>query len=141
MRNKRLLVIVGACLAVSAMGALQLKQILKVGGMVALVNTFGKDINKGFNKLQGSVDTKRFATKVVPIISIGINRSSAVGAAQVMGPPAAVEQVVAVAQPEAELLGKEVRLRAMIPVSSKDVIKEIRRVDGVGVSGVVDIKL
>jgi hypothetical protein len=50
-----------------------------------------------------------------------------------------VEKVNAVASPEINFLG-EVRLRALIPVSSKDVTK-IRNVEGVGVSGIVDLKL
>ena len=29
----------------------------------------------------------------------------------------------------------------MIPIESKDVIRDIRRVEGVGVSGIVDLKL
>jgi hypothetical protein len=77
----------------------------------------------------------------VPILTIGINASSAIGAAQITGPAAKVDQVQAVAQPEADLFGREIRIKALIPVSSQDVIKDIRRVEGVGVSGIVDLKL
>lgn len=131
----------GLALGATAFGATQLKQILKVGGTAALINTFGKDINKGMNKLMDHQDTKVNATKVVPIITIALGRSNSVGAAQVMGTPEAIKKVVAVASPEAEFLGKEVRLRGLIPVSSKDVIQNIRKVDGVAVSGIVEIKL
>lgn len=140
-RKKHIFILLGAVLATTALGGAQLREILKVGGVAAVVSAFGKEINKGINKLQNHEDSKKIATKVVPILSIGINRSSAIGAAQVMGPPELVKKVTAVAQPEAEILGKEVRLRALIPVSSKDVLKDIRRVDGVGVSGIVDLKL
>lgn len=57
-----------------------------------------------------------------------------------MGPPSLLDKVVAVAQPEASLLGT-VRVKALIPVSSKDVLKGIRVVEGVHVTGIVDIKL
>ena len=80
-------------------------------------------------------------TKVVPILSVGIGRSSAIGAAQVMGAPSQVDKVVAVAQPEADLFGRTVRIRGLIPVSSKDVVKDIKTVDGVGITGLVDIRL
>jgi hypothetical protein len=47
-----------------------------------------------------------------------------------------------VASPEAEFLG-EVRIRALIPVDSVNITnpKEIQGVPGVGVSGIVDLKL
>ncbi len=138
MRVHKKFIVVGSLLAIAAVATPQLKQILKVGGMVGIVSAFGKDINKAFDKLHGKAEG--VTTKTVVIISVGINRSSAVGIAQVMGPKSKVDQVVAVAQPEAELLGKEVRIRALIPVASKDVTN-IRRVDGVGVSGIVDLKL
>lgn len=139
MRNfKKVLFVSGAVLALSALAVPQLKQILKVGGVVGIVSAFGKDINKAFDKLQGK--TEGVSTKTVVILSVGINRSSAIGIAQVMGPKSKVDQVVAVAQPEAELFGKEVRIRALIPVASKE-LTNIRRVDGVGVSGIVDLKL
>ena len=57
-----------------------------------------------------------------------------------MGTKDRVEQVKAVAQIEGEFLG-EFRIRALIPVSTKDVVKDVRRVEGVGVSGILDLKL
>ena len=133
----------GVVLSFAALAAAQfsLKNIIKVGGIIAVVNTFGKDINKGINKIASHTDSVKLATKVVPILSIGVGKSSAIGIAQVMGPPDAVARTVAVAQPEADLLGREVRIRALIPVASKDITKGISRVDGVGVSGIVDLKL
>lgn len=144
MKNKKLFAAF-ALVAVSSFALGQfggdLGRIIKVGGMALLVQTFGKDMNNGLNKLTGHKDTAKVKTKVVTILSVGIGRGNAVGAAQVMGPPDKVDKVVALAQPEADLFGKEVRIRALIPVSSKDVTKELRIVDGVGVSGIVDIKL
>lgn len=141
MPKNRVILVVAGVLAISALAAPQLKQILKLGGTVALVNTFGKDMNKGLNKLMNHEDTKTLVTKVVPILTVGVNRSSSVGAAQVMGPPDAIKKVVGVASPEAEFLGKEVRLRGLIPVSSKNVVEDIKKVDGVAVSGIVELKL
>lgn len=140
MKTRKILLVVGAALAVGTLGYTQLDKIIKVGGAVAVVNTFGKDINKAVNKLTGHKDTATMKTKVVTILSVGVNQSSAIGAAQVMGPPDRLDRVVAVAQPEASFLGT-VRIKALIPVSSKDVLKGIRIVEGVHVTGIVDIKL
>lgn len=140
MRNKALVSVVGV-LALAAVAAAQLEQIFKIGGVVAVVSAFGKDMNKGINSLTKHKDSASVKTKVVPILSVGIGRSSAIGAAQVMGAPSQVDKVVAVAQPEADLFGRTVRIRGLIPVSSKDVVKDIKTVDGVGITGLVDIRL
>ena len=144
MKNKKLL-LAFSLVAVSsfALGQLggDLGKIIKIGGMALLVQQFGKDMNSGLNKLTGHKDSTKVKTKVVTILSVGIGRGNAIGAAQVMGPPALIDKVVAVAQPEADLFGKEVRLKALIPVSDKNVSKTLHIVDGVGVSGIVDIRL
>jgi hypothetical protein len=59
-----------------------------------------------------------------------------------MGTKANVQKVQAVASPEVSMFG-EINLRAMVPVDSMDVTdaKNIKAVDGVGVSGIVDLKL
>jgi hypothetical protein len=119
----------------------QIAQVIKVIGVGAAVKQFAPEINRAVNRLSKHKDTNQQFTKVVPIISIGLGKSSAIGAAQVIGTRAQVQKVEAVAQPEADLFGREIRIRALIPVSSKDVIKNIRKVDGVGISGIVDLKL
>jgi len=119
----------------------QLKEVLKVLGVGAAVKQFAPQIDRAINGLSKYKAPPGTKTKVVPILTIGINASSAIGAAQVTGPAAKVDQVQAVAQPEADLFGREIRIKALIPVSSQDVIKNIRRVEGVGVSGIVDLKL
>lgn len=141
MNRKKLLLALLGTFALGGIAATQLDQLIKIGGVAAVVNNFGKDMNKGINGLTGHRDTSRMKTKVVTILSVGLGRSSAIGAAQVMGPPSLVDKVAAVAQPEADLLGGTIRLKALIPVSSKDVIKSIRKVDGVAVTGIIDIKL
>lgn len=119
----------------------QVREVLKVLGVGAAVKQFGPQINSAINGLTKHKDTAQATTKVVPILSIGIGKSSAVGAAQVTGPRDKVTLVEAVAQPEMDLFGKEIRIRALVPVSSKDVTSGIKRVEGVGISGIVDLKL
>lgn len=139
-RNRFAVILVITAL-ISSVATAQLEQIIKIGGIGLLVQRFGGDINRGMNALTKHKDTPQDSTKVVPILSIGIGKSSAIGAAQVMGPKAQVDKVKALAQPETELFGKEVRIRGLIPVSSTDVTRRIDRVKGVGVSGIVDIRL
>lgn len=141
MKNKKAWLVAAGVLALSALGATQIKQVIKIIGVGAAVKQFGPEINRGINKLANHKDTSTRTTKVVPIISAGINSRQAIGAAQVMGPKSLVDKVQAVAQLEQDLFGREVKIRAMIPVESQDVVKNIRKVDGVGVSGIVDLKL
>ena len=122
MKNRKLLLSVTAFLAFGTLGYTQLDKIIKVGGVVLAVNTFGKDMNKGINKLTGHKDTEQSMTKIVTILSVGINQSNALGAAHVRGPSSKLDKVVAVAQPEANLMAKG-RLNALLPVSNKYVHK------------------
>lgn len=114
--------------------------ILKGAGIVLLVDQFGGQLNGFINKITlnkgvGVADQ----TKVVPIISIG--QSGYVGAAQVSGPALQVERVKAVAQLEGNFSGKTFRVKALVPVESKNITQDIKRVSGVGVSAVIDVKL
>lgn len=144
LRNKVLLVAAGA-LALTAIGATQFKgsigMLIKTVGIGAAVKQFGPEINRSINKLADHTDTTTRTTKVVPILSASINGRKGIGAAQVMGPKSLVDKVQAVAQLDQDVLGGEVKIRVMIPVESQDVVKNIRKVDGVGVSGIVDLKL
>ncbi len=134
-------VLVGlALLAVVPLAAPQFKAILKVVGVGAAVKQFGPQINTALNKLSSHKDSVKVKTKVVPIISAGVASRQAIGAAQVMGPAVEVDKVQAVAQLDQDVLGKEVKIRAMIPVDSMNPTN-ISRVEGVGVSGIVDLKL
>lgn len=141
-RSARILVACAA-LAVTAIAASQLMEAIKIIGVGAAVKQFGPQINKEFNKLTGHRDTDRSFTKVVPIITVGLNTRGAIGAAQVMGSRSNVQKVQAVAAPEVDLFGREIKIRALIPVSSTNITdpKKISAVDGVGVSGIVDLKL
>lgn len=139
--QSRACVVLAGVLALSAIGATQIKEIIKIVGVGAAVKQFGPQINSAINKLANHKDSSTRATKVVPIISAGIDSRKSIGAAQVMGPKSLVDKVQAVAQIEQDLFGREIKIRAMIPVESQDIVKNIRKVDGVGVSGIVDLKL
>lgn len=128
-------------LALVSVGTPQIGRIIKVLGVGAAVKQFGPEMNRAMNKLTNHTDTEAETTKVVPILTVGIGKSSGIGAAQVTGPRSAVEKVEAVAAPETELFGKEVRIRGLIPVESKDVVKSIKKVEGVGITGIIDLKL
>jgi hypothetical protein len=126
-------------MALSVLALAQLGDLIKVVGIGAAVDRFGPDINRAVNRLQGFSDTEAMMTKVVPILSVG--KGTHIGAAQVMGPPAQVQKVKAVAQLEGDFAGKVVRIKALIPIESRDVVRDIKRVPGVGVSAVIDIKV
>ena len=78
-----------------------------------------------------------YATKVVPVLSVGTGNY--IGAVQVIGPQRQVEKVKAVGQLDASINGIA-RANAYIPLATTNVMN-LHRVDGVGVSAVVDLKL
>lgn len=129
-----------AALGASAFAGAQLDKILKGAGVAVAISQFGPDINKGINKLAGYTNTEQAMTKVVPIITIG--RGAYAGAAQVMGPRSLVNKVKAVAQVEGDLFGRVVRFKVLVPVESDNKnMSNIKRVAGVGISAMVDLKL
>ena len=114
--------------------------VLKGAGMVFLIDRFSVQLNDFINKLTFNKGVGiEDQTKVVPIISIG--QGSYVGAVQVSGPATQVEKVKAVAQLEANMSGKTFRIRALVPIESKDIVKDLKRVTGVGVTAIVDVRL
>jgi hypothetical protein len=128
------------CVSIGTLAAAQLGSILKGGVIVLAVDKFGNDINKAINGIMGQKNLQvTQATKVVPILSLG--DSGYIGAVQVAGPKLQVEKVKAVVQLEGRFSAiGGIRLRALVPVSSKNT-SSIRRVNGVGVSAIVDFKL
>jgi len=119
----------------------QLGNILKAGGIAVLVDRFGPDINKFINQITGQKNAgTSAATKVVPILSIG--DGGYIGAVQVAGPEDLVDKVQAVAQIEGRFKAiGGIRVRGLVPVSTKTPHKGINRVDGVGVSAIIDFKI
>jgi uncharacterized protein YwlG (UPF0340 family) len=139
MRRKTLLITAALLIFMSGMATAQLDKILKGGGIAFLVSQFGKDINSALNRLTRTKDrTNTYATKVVPVLSAGTGTQ--VGAVQIMGPPSQVDKVSAVAQVESNFRALDLRIRALIPVATKNVTN-IKRVTGVGISGLIDVKL
>ena len=133
-------IVAAASLATVAPVRAGIGDVLKGAGIVLLVDKFGDEINTAINKLTvnkgvGAEDR----TKVVPIISIG--QGGYAGAAQVSGPAHLVDKVKAVAQLETNVNGKMFRVKVLVPVESKDIVKDIKRVSGVGVSAIIDVRL
>ncbi|MDR7484136.1 MAG: hypothetical protein QN187_02305 [Armatimonadota bacterium] len=119
--------------------------IIKTLGIGYAVRTFAPQINTFINDLlQNRGAAVREQTKVVPILSITIgiqNPGGAyIGAAQVSGPRAAVERVEAVALLEADFQ-TAFRIKAYVPVDNLKPWEALRRVPGVGVSAIVDIRI
>lgn len=139
--HKRALAVALCGIAATAMAADAFMDLVKIIGVGAAVTSFAPKFNDAINKLSNHHDTANITTKVVPIISGGINSRKAIGAAQVMGPKNQVDKVKAVAQLEQDLFGKEVKIRAMIPIETKNIVSDIKRVEGVAISGIVDLKL
>jgi hypothetical protein len=98
------------------------------GPLDDFINTI--TLNKGA-KVQGK-------TKVVPIVSLG--SGTRIGAAQVAGPKGTVDQCQAVAQIEVTFMGR-MRVKILVPIDSLNPLQRFRRVQGVGVSAVIDYKL
>lgn len=119
--------------------AIDLGDVLTAFGIGYAVRVFGDQINSGINTLLAQRGVQwEGTTKVVPILSIG--SGAYIGAAQVAGPPSLINQVQAVAQGETRI-GNNLRAKLLIPVSSINVLKGVNRVEGVGLSALVDFRL
>lgn len=123
-------------LPLSAFGD-EIEKLLKIFGAGIIVDKFGKQINSAINTLLlNSKAEIKDATKVVPILSIG--SGGHIGAAQVSGPQDKVDEVKAVFQVEGKW--NTIRLKALVPSDSKNPLK-LNRVEKVGISAIIDIKL
>jgi hypothetical protein len=119
----------------------QIGKIIKVIGIWEVTRKYGKEIDDAFNKLIKRDPRTTTATKVVPIVTGGIGSRQGIGMAQVSGPKLQVDKVKAVAQLEQDLFGKEVRIRAMVPMASETITSDVKPVEQVGITGIVDLKL
>ncbi|SHJ35062.1 hypothetical protein [Propionispora hippei] len=125
--------------AVPVTQAFSLGDILKVGGISVLISKFADPLNNFINTLTFKHGAgSDFATKVVPILSLG--NGGYLGAAQVIGSQELVDQTEAVIQMEGEFNGRQFRVKALIPVNAKSVTN-FSRVNGVGVSAVIDVNI
>jgi hypothetical protein len=115
------------------------KKGVKIVGINTLVSKFDEDIDDAINNL---LDNNRVgtgsATKVVVIVSPIGNKH--IGAAQVVGPAAQVNKVRAVVQLETSFHDKMFRIKALVPADSQDP-GNFDRVEGVGISAIVDVKI
>lgn len=125
--------------AVPVTQAFNLGDILKVGGISVLISKFANPLNNFINTLTFKHGAgSDFATKVVPILSLG--NGGYLGAAQVIGSQELVDQTEAVIQMEGEFNGRQFRVKALVPVNAKS-ITNFSRVNGVGVSAVIDVNI
>ncbi|MDQ7850216.1 MAG: hypothetical protein QN152_03525 [Armatimonadota bacterium] len=146
-RTKLVALLAAALLLGGAAGAYaqDITGIIKTVGIGAAVRMFAPQINDFINRLLLSKDAETKATtKVVPILSISIGVGApgraTIGAAQVAGPKNAVNRVQAVAALDANFAGVW-QIRALIPVDGLEPWKSLRRVVGVGVSAIIDLRI
>lgn len=112
---------------------------VKVFGIGYAVRVFGPQINSFINGVMAQRGIEREGgTKVVPILSVG--QGLYIGAAQVMGPVARVNNVRSVAQGEISI--GEVRLNGLFPLNATvPLISPTSTVPGVGISALVDFNV
>lgn len=114
-----------------------LDKVVKGGVIGYAVDATAGPLNDGINAVTAKYGVSSTdATKVVPIISVG--DGSRAGAAQVSGPVEKVDQVKAALIIEQTILG--IRAKILIPVDRVD-YKNVNRVQGVGVSASLDVKI
>ena len=139
--SKVRVVLAGALLFSAGAASAQLGSILKIGGTALIVKQFGGQINSALNSLTGQnkLNDPNTVTKVVAVLSAGSR--GAIGIVQVSGPREQVDKVKAVAQLQTQVRAlSTLQARVLIPIDANN-LKSIRRVPGVGVSAIVDIKL
>ena len=120
-------------------GAVNLGDLIGVVGGGFLVSAVAGPLNDFINTItfnKGAANQS--ATKVVPIVSLG--DGTHIGAAQVSGPKGSVDQTRAVAQLETSFQDR-LRVKVLIPIDSENPLQRFRRVQGVGVSAVIDLRL
>lgn len=114
-------------------------EVFRAAAIGLAVKAVSADLNKAINTLtfQNKVPTG-MSTKVVPILSVG--EKGYVGAAQVAGPQSYVDLVQAVWLYEDNFSQNEFRLKVYVPSASLNPL-ELKRVQKVGVSAIVDVSL
>lgn len=141
MRKKTIVLAIAMfALGAAVASAQSFRQILRVGGAVAVADRLGPQIDTALNQVTGQRNLgHEAATKVVPVLSVGQGRF--IGIVQVAGPAQAIEETQAVAQIETRLplIGGS-RAKILIPINTRSVTN-MRRVSGVGVSSVIDMPL
>lgn len=111
-------------------------------GIVVLVHQFGPQLNSFINTITANKGmTNDQATKVVPLLSIG--QGTYAGMVQVTGQRDQVDDCKAVGILEGEFASHKFRARALVPIDNDNPGKStnIKRVAGVGVSALIDVRL
>lgn len=134
-----LLVSLLSFVAVPVSQAIDFGDIFKVGGISFLIDRFSTPLNKFINTLTFKHGAGNdYATKVVPILSFG--SKGYIGAAQITGSQELVDRTKAVLQIEGNFNGNSFRVKALVPIDSTNPTN-FSRVQGVGVSAIIDIKI
>ncbi len=122
--------------------AQDITSLIKIFGVGFVVTQFAGPLNDFVNTILNNKGVAvREQTKVVPILTIGIGQAGFIGAAQVSGPKSAVEKVQAVGQLEGDF-SQVFRVKALVPLDSLNPITDgIRRVPGVGVTAIIDLRI
>ena len=125
--------------AVPVTQAINLGDILKVGGISVLIDKFSGQLNGFINTLTFKHGAgSDYATKVVPILSFG--GGGYIGAAQVIGTQELVNKTKAVVQIEGDFAGNTFRVKALVPINGVNPTN-FTRVNGVGVSAIIDVRI
>jgi hypothetical protein len=113
------------------------EMVVKTVAVGAVVSAVAKPANDGINRLVGG-NSPGTATAVVPVLSLG--EKGYVGAAQVAGSKTLVAKTKAVIQFEKDFNDRQYRIKLMMPISSTNPLNA-KRVQGVGISGLLDVAL
>jgi hypothetical protein len=130
--------LLGGGLAAMNAWAIDLGNILKVGGIAFLVSQYDKELDTFISSALGERGAAaKGATKVVPILSLG--GGGYIGAAQVVGNPENVKSVKAVFQVEGRIGSFTPRI--LVPTTTDKVTGSPDRAKGVGVSAVIEFRI
>lgn len=123
----------------TARSSVKIGDVIKGGAILLATDALASPINKAINTitLNKGVSTLA-ATKVVPVISLG--SGARVGFVQVSGPKDLVNKTKAVIQLETKLTIKNLDVEIFVPSSSANPLK-FKRVEGIGISALVDYRL
>jgi hypothetical protein len=141
LKKKALALVLASALALGGTAwAFNLGDLIGVVGGGFVVSAIAGPINDFINTITLNRGAKvEGHTKVVPIVSIG--SGTHIGAAQVAGPKGdTIVSTRAVAQIEATFQNR-LRIKILVPIDSENPVQRFRRVQGVGVSAIIDFKL
>ena len=112
---------------------------LKEKGMSLVLDHFSGKIDEYVNENAPLKIEKGFATKIVPVVTIG--SKGYIGAAQVSGPKEQVDKCKAALTVEAQLASGAVRIQYLVPIDTNKPtsLDNVHRVQGVGVSARLDL--